>query len=145
MRSIYSVQLHLQIVIQTIEDECENVRMALKSTDSLLFHQSNQPYSFRVHLRQPLYLSGTWTVSLLEFSLDPGKTKQQTFPELFVYSNLCDSSIVGERALPLLRRFYLEKQKTIYQYPYEVPIRLRQFQDVNGMLRMPQLHFFLGR
>ena len=50
-----------------------NVRIVLKSTDSLLFHPSNLFYSFRVHLCQPLNLSGTWTISLAEFSMDPGK------------------------------------------------------------------------
>ena len=105
--------------------------MVLKSTDSPQFHPNNTTYNFRVHLAQPLQLTGTWTISLLEFSIDPGKTKQQVLPELFVCSSLCHDSIVGEREIPLLRRVYLEKPNIIYQYPYEVPIKLGQFQDVH--------------
>ena len=98
--------------------------MVLKSTDSALFHSSNQPYSFRIHLPRPLDVKGVWTVSLLEFSLDLGKTKQQGFPEVFVCSDICEDTIVGDRELPLLRRVYLDKENIIYQSPYEVPVKL---------------------
>ena len=109
--------------------------MVLKSTDSPLYHPSNQPDSFRVHLPKPLILNGVWTVSLLEFSLDPGQTKQRGLPEIFVCSDICEDTIVGEREMPLSRRVYLDKQNIIYQYPYEVPIKLGQFQDVHVYIK----------
>ena len=109
--------------------------MVLKSTNSPLFHPSNQPGSFRVHLPQPLDLKGVWTVSLLEFTINTGQTKYYGTPEIFVYSDICEDTIVGERKLPLLRRVYLDKQNIIYQNPYEVPIELRQFQDVHVYIR----------
>lgn len=112
-----------------------SLRMVLKSTHSALFHPNNQPYSFRVHLPRPLNLRGVWTVSLLEFSLDPGKSKQQGFPEVFLCSNICDDTIVGDTELPLLRRIYLDKENIIYQSPYEVPIKLGQFQDIHVYIR----------
>ena len=111
-----------------------SLRMVLKSTDSTLFHPNNTTFSFRVHLPHPLNLDGAWTISLLEFSLDPGKTKQQVSLELFVCCNLCEDSIVGEREIPLLQRVYLEKQH-IYQNPYEVPMKLGHFQDVHVYIR----------
>ena len=109
--------------------------MVLKSTDSPLYHPSNQPDSFRVHLPKPLILNGVWTVSLLEFSLDPGQTEQRGLPEIFVCSDICEDTIVGEREMPLIRRVYLDKQNIIYQYPYEVPIKLGQFQDVHVYIK----------
>ena len=109
--------------------------MVLKSTDSPLFHASNQPYSFRVHLPKPLILNGVWTVSLLEFSLDPGQTKQRGLPEVFVCSDICEDTIVGEREMPLIRRVYLDKENIVYQSPYEVPIKLGQFQDVHVYIK----------
>ena len=109
--------------------------MVLKSTDSPLYHPSNQPDSFRVHLPKPLILNGVWTVSLLEFSLDPGQTKQRGLPEIFVCSDICEDTIVGEREMPLIRRVYLDKQNIIYQYPYEVPIKLGQLQDVHVYIK----------
>ena len=109
--------------------------MVLKSTDSPLYHPSNQPDSFRVHLPQPLDLKGVWTVSLLEFSIDTGQTKQQGTLEIFVCSDICEDTIVGEREISLLRRVYLDKQNIIYQNPYEVPIKLGQFQDVHVYIK----------
>ena len=109
--------------------------MVIKSTDSPQYHPSNQPDSFRVHLPKPLILNGVWTVSLLEFSLDPGQTKQRGLPEIFVCSDICEDTIVGEREMPLIRRVYLDKQNIIYQYPYEVPIKLGQFQDVHVYIK----------
>ena len=76
-----------------------------------------------------------WTVSLLEFSLDPGQTKQRGLPEIFVCSDICEDTIVGEREMLLIRRVYLDKQNIIYQYPYEVPIKLGQFQDVHVYIK----------
>ena len=112
-----------------------SVRMVLKSSDSPLFHPNNQPYNFRVHLPKPLILNGVWTVSLLEFSLDPGQTKQRGLPEVFLCSNICEDTIVGDKEMPLIRRVYLEKENIIYQCPYEVPIKLGQFQDVHMYIR----------
>ena len=70
--------------------------MVLKSLDSPLFHPNKQPYSFRVHLPKPLNLNGVWTVSLLEFFLDPGQTKQRGLPEVFLCCNICKDAIVGD-------------------------------------------------
>ena len=109
--------------------------MLLKSSDSPLFHPTNQPYSFRVHLPKPLNLNGVWTVSLLEFSLDPGQTKQRGLPEAFLCSIICEDTIVGDKELPLIRRVYLEKENIIYLCLYEVPIKLGQFQDVHVYIR----------
>jgi len=56
--------------------------------------------------------------------------------ELYVCSDLCDDTIVGENELPLLRRVYLEKTgNLIFQYPFEVPLRLGQFSDVHVYIR----------
>ena len=93
-----------------------SVRLVLKSSDSPLFHPNNQPYNFRVHLPKPLILNGVWTVSLLEFSLDPGQTKQRGLPEVFLCSNICEDTIVGDKELPLMRRVYLSRFKhPLYQ------------------------------
>ena len=98
--------------------------MLLKSPDSPLFHPTNQPYCLRVHLPKPLNLNGVWTVSLLEFSLDLGQTKQRGLSEAFLCSIICKDTIVGDKELPLIRRVYLEKENIIYLCPYEVPIKL---------------------
>ena len=108
------------------------IRLVLRSSDSHNIYPGNTSYDFKVHIPKPLYFQGHWTVSLLEFSLLSDDTKR----ELYVCSNLCQDSIVGERELPLLRRVFLEKAgNNIYNNPYEVPLRLGEFQDVRVYIR----------
>uniref|UniRef100_A0A8W8MMJ6 Uncharacterized protein n=1 Tax=Magallana gigas TaxID=29159 RepID=A0A8W8MMJ6_MAGGI len=76
-----------------------SIRLVLRSTDSQQIYSGNTSYDFVVHLPKPLYLQGHWTVSLLEFNLSTASTQ----PELYVCSNLCQDTVVGERELPLLR------------------------------------------
>ena len=123
-------------------------RIVFKFTHSPVFHPSNQPDSFMIHLSQPLDLKGVWTVSLLEFSIDTGQTKQQGTLEIFVCSDICEDTTVEEREMPLVRRVYLDKQNVIYQKPYEVPFKLGQFQDVHVYItdaKNAPPHFSLGK
>jgi hypothetical protein len=108
------------------------IRLVLRSSDSHTVYPGNTSYDFKVHIPKPLYFQGHWTVSLSEFSLISGNTKR----ELYVCSNVCQDSIVGEGELPLLRRVVLEKTgNNIYTNPYEVPLRLGEFQDVRIYIR----------
>lgn len=109
-----------------------SIRLVLRSSDSQHIYIGNTPYDFLVHLPKPLYLQGHWTVSLLEFNLSTTSTQ----PELYVCSNLCQDSIVGDRELPLLRLVNCKKSgNIIYNYPYEVPLRLGELQDVRVYIR----------
>jgi hypothetical protein len=108
-----------------------SIRLVLRS-DSHNVYPGNTPYDFKVHLPKPLYFQGHRTVSLSEFSLLSGNTGG----ELYVRSNLCQDSIVGERELHLLQPVILEKVgNIIYSNPYEVPLRMGEFQDVRVYIR----------
>ena len=77
-----------------------------------------------VHLPKPLYLhEGHWTLSLLEFNLSMATTQ----PKLYVCSNLCQDSIVGDRKLPFTVGELDEGGKHHLNYPYQVPLRLDEF------------------
>ena len=106
--------------------------MVLSSEDCKATYPGNKPYDFLVHLSSPISLSGYWSVSMLEFSIGRGKTKYPT-EELFVFSNLCDNTILAGREVPLLRRVWFDdnKQNVIYELPYDVPLRIGQFQEVH--------------
>ena len=69
---------------------------------------------------------------MVEFSIDRGKSTYPT-SELFVYSNLCDKTILAGREVPLLRRVWLDDdtQNIIFEFPYDVPLRIGQFQEVH--------------
>ncbi|KAJ8300877.1 hypothetical protein KUTeg_022396, partial [Tegillarca granosa] len=85
-------------------------------------------YNLIVHLPRQLSFSGNWTVSLLEFTYLGAKPAE---PELYVYCNLCDNTIVGEREVPLLRRIYVANSiNHIFEYPYEAPLKTVAFQDI---------------
>ena len=107
--------------------------MVLASDDSKSMYPNNKPHDFRVHLSTPVSLTGYWTVSLLEIGIERGQG--YTFPtsELFVYANLCDNTVLGGHDVPLLRRVWVKdnKQNIIYHMPYDVPLRMGQFQDVH--------------
>lgn len=77
-----------------------DIRMILKSTDSSAFYINNKPYDFHVHLPRPLTLNGQWSVSLLETYLP----SSEYATDVYIYSNLCEDTIVGDKELPLLRR-----------------------------------------
>ena len=111
-----------------------SIRLVLRSSDSQQVYNGNTPHDFMVHLPKPKpkHLQGHWTISLLEFNLSVATPQ----PELYVCSNLCQDSIVGDRELPLLRLMNLKKaENIIYNYPYQVPLRLGEFQDVRVYIR----------
>ena len=107
--------------------------MVLGSEDSNLLYPNNKPYDFLVHLSTPVSLTGYWTISLLEICIERGQGYTFLTSELFVFSNLCDNTVLGGHEVPLLRRVWLKdnKQNIIYQVPYDVPLRIGQFQDVH--------------
>lgn len=106
-----------------------DIRMILKSTDSSAFYINNKLYDFHVHLPRPLTLNGQWSVSLLKTCLPSSESET----DVYIYSNLCEDMIVGDKELPLLRRVYLKRssEDQIFKYPYEVSTRLGQVHDVH--------------
>lgn len=106
-----------------------DIRMILKSTDSSAFYINNKLYDFHVHLPRPFTLNGQWSVSLLETYLP----SSESATDVYIYSNLCEDTIVGDKELPLLRRVYLKRssEDQISKYPYEVSTRLGQVHDVH--------------
>jgi hypothetical protein len=105
-----------------------DIRMLRRSSDSLDLYSNNQPYDFYVHLPIPLTLKGYWTVSLLEVCMFCNKKT-----DVYIYTNLCEDTIVGDKELPLLRHVYLKTSSLneIFTYPYEVPTRIGQVHDVH--------------
>ena len=107
------------------------LRMVLSSSDSTEIYSDNKPHDFRVHLSRPMRLTGNWSVSLLEFSMPVVQSKLPTH-ELFIFASICGDTILSGKELPLLRRVYLTKDDNIiYQFPFEVPLRVGQFQDIH--------------
>ena len=77
------------------------------NSDSKTMYPDNTSYKFRVKLAQRLTFEGLWFVSLLELHF--GKIILTNLIEhtVDIMCNLCDTSLVGEGLLPLLRRIDL--------------------------------------
>ena len=112
-----------------------DIRMVLKCTDSMELYTDNKPYAFSIQLPRPLTLKGYWSVALLETFL-PSRNKHSD--EVYIYTNLCEDTIVGNRELPLLRKVHLEAEESsnkVFTFPYEVPVRLGQVHDVHVYIK----------
>lgn len=94
----------------------------LKSDESDNYFATNQVYSFKIHLKVPLYFTGTWRVGLLELHAQKAKGRQSKGDDsIYVFSNICKDSIVNGVEKPILRR--LERSdKNGWNYVFNSPI-----------------------
>lgn len=67
----------------------------VSSEDSLEYNPTNSTYDFTITLPQTIY--GEWEIALAEIEYP------SHFWDLYVFCDLCDSSYVRDRTLPLLR------------------------------------------
>ena len=89
---------------------------------------TTRPESFHSELPEALLLAGAWEVALCQLQVPKVKSKTSS---LFLFSDICDNSIVGTRRLPLLRRTPLPRrgEVEIYHFQY-VPVRLQQLRRI---------------
>ena len=89
---------------------------------------TTSPGSFRSELPEALLLPGEWEVALCQLQVPKLKSKTST---LFLFSDICDDSIVGTRRLPLLRRTALPRRGVVEIYHFQyVPVRLQQLRRI---------------
>ena len=79
--------------------------VTVSSNDSLEYFQDNNGSNFRVHLKRPLQFEGFWVCALCDLEYASTTPNEGN---LWVYSNVCNDSIVGGVELPLLRRVPIE-------------------------------------
>ena len=99
----------------------------VKSDDSDEYFSDNTTFKFKVHLKLPLYLPGTWKVALVHFhATEKGTSRSKSDEGLYIYSDLCKESIVYGEERPLLNR--LEKSSKgkwdyLFDNPFYVPVK----------------------
>lgn len=100
-----------------------SVRGVVSSTDGTDFFSDNSPFNFRVKLNRNIQLDGYWMVALTEFTLN----KTNSFDKnLYILSDICQNSFIGNTEKPLLRRVMLNRKKNgniIFYNPYYIPVR----------------------
>ena len=76
----------------------------IQSDESDDYFSDNEVYRFKVHLNLPLMLNGNWKLALTEFyAVDDSKLRSKTVDTLYIYTDLCNESIVHGEEQPLLR------------------------------------------
>ena len=97
----------------------------IKSDESDLYFPENKVYKFKVHLSTPLYFPGVWKVGLVEFEAGRGKSRLPTKGDgaVYVFTNICKSSILDGAEKPVLRRLPMN-EKNGWSYIFDSPIYL---------------------
>lgn len=108
------------------------MRLVLSSEDGKTFHSDNMSFDFRVKLNRSIQLDGYWVVALTELSVSDLISHREK-QELFIFSNICQNSIVADTEQPLLRRVVIEnnQKNVIYENPYYIPVKLGDLQHVH--------------
>lgn len=104
--------------------------MVLSSDDGKLFYSDNKPFDFRIKLNRPIQLEGYWVLAITEFSTTERGAKE----EMFVYSDVCQDSFIGDSEQPLIRRISFNDKNShiiIYENPYYVPVKLDTIQQIH--------------
>lgn len=113
--------------------------MFLCSEDSKSVYPQNVPQDFMVQLPERVQLFGEWTVALLEVEY-PTRFSHKKPTHLWFEMDLCDTSIVGEHRLPVLRRLPIDASKTnkvkhlTFDTLFYMPIRQYDFNSIHILI-----------
>ena len=110
--------------------------ITIRSTDSTSYFPDNKPWSFRVNLYDRLYFGKKWAIAVTEIIVQNWEvSKKSDCHDIYVYSNICHSSHVGERKEPLLRCICLRgnKRDRLFVFPQcrYIPLKLEDLQIVD--------------
>lgn len=106
----------------------------VRSFESKNLFPTNEPYDFTVVLPKALALQGNWTVELSEIYAT--KTNKSTKKEIFVFCDICDTSVVGGQYRPLVRHVVLDSNMNqIFPIPYPIPLRIQEIEKLHLDIR----------
>ena len=109
----------------------EGFYIHLSSKDSRDMYPRNGPSDFIAQLPERVNLYGTWKCALAEIEYSCSTT--DTSSSLLVNSDLCDGSMVGDKKVPILRRFRLTKgtYNEIFPLLHYYPIKAYSFDTIH--------------
>ena len=107
----------------------------LSSCGSPLYYPNNKANNFTSYMGRNLKLEGSWFCALKEIYYEYRNTGG---PRLYLCADICDTSYVGERELPVLRPINIPDQsrgeviKESLDFPdgYYIPLNRNQFQTL---------------
>ena len=114
----------------------------LSSEDSKDLYPQNTPQDFTVQLPERIQLTGEWTLALVEIEY-PTSFSRNPPASLWFEVDLCETSIVGDRKLPVLRRLPVtsipnnETKRLTFDPLLHLPIRQYDFDKVHIHIKEP--------
>ena len=106
----------------------------LSSTDSDNVYPHNIPADFQVQLPERLRFRGIWQCALAEIQYMSGSSMTKTIPSsLWLNSNVCCASIVGNTKAPILRCFpsVLDTYEYSFQNLHYYPVKLTELDVIH--------------
>lgn len=97
------------------------------------YFPDNTSAKFKIHLEEPLYLSGTWKMALTDICIKDSN-KIAYMDHLYVFCNMAGESVInGERRQCLLRKIQFVKKGNwthTFNLPYYVDVTKTQIFDI---------------
>ena len=93
----------------------------VSSNDSTSYFPANVAADFKIHLKRRMILQGHWVCALTELHCQ--NPVRKGIKAMCVYSNICDTSIIGDDVAPLMRRIPIQNT-TNYEFKNRNYIRV---------------------
>ena len=101
----------------------------LNSSDCLFTHPQNVPSDFTIDLPEPLHFDN----EKYEIAVTEVLYKGKRTIDLYMFCNICDTTFVREKTLPILR--IIRQPNEIFAVPYYIPIYQKNISTVHVYLR----------
>jgi len=108
-----------------------SIYVVLSSDKSSPYFPKNTPYKFKSHLNSPITLDGNWRMALIEADITSTLSKEDA---IYVYSSICQDSIVEGEKKPLLRRLMPNTPgdwTIVAESPYYIPVNFKELYDID--------------
>lgn len=121
----------------------------IESDDSDSYFKDNEHCKFKIHLKYPLMLPGTWKVGLVAFYTTINTRQKLNSSTLYLYCNFCKESLVQGELRKLLRNIPMTKQNKwqhSFQNVYYVPVSSEEILEMEFYIKTKdgQLASFLS-
>lgn len=93
----------------------------LSHNDSISIYEGNHPEDFIVDFNDHIELNSASTVELIEFKC---KLSQKSYANVYIFSDICENSILNATSQPILRAIKLSGAKNI-STSFSNPIQLK--------------------
>ncbi len=117
-----------------------NYRITVRSDQSLKYWPDNKPSHFRIHLKSPLKIEGLWLVAITDIYARlriSGTDRTHWYKHLYISSDMCTESIVGDKYSPLLRAIFptsAGRWMRSFALPQFVALRVKELSEVDILI-----------